>query len=167
MEVSRDLRRFLALLNAAGVRYLVTGGHAVVYYGYRRDPKDLDVWIPREPETAEKLVQALRALGVDDRTLTPQMVLVQDLLQIGQPPFVVRQKDEVATIGDPPFGMEVLLWVSDGTFEDCYQRRVRATMADLDVNFIGLEDLIISKKASNRAGDKEDLERLIAIRENR
>jgi 2-hydroxy-3-keto-5-methylthiopentenyl-1-phosphate phosphatase len=34
MELDKDFREFIELLNAQGVNYLVVGGYAVNYYGY-------------------------------------------------------------------------------------------------------------------------------------
>jgi hypothetical protein len=167
MKLSTDSQRFLALLNAVSVRYLLTGGHAVVYHGCRRDVNDLDVWVPREREVAEKLVQVLRTHGVNDQTLTPQMILAHDLVRIGRRPFAVRQEGDVLTIGASPFRTELLFWTSGGAFEDCYQRRVRAAIDGLDVNVIGLEDLIITKTASKRTVDREDLKRLSELQEEK
>lgn len=165
MELSPDWRRFLGLLNAAGVRYLLTGGHAVVYHGHQRTPRDLDVWVPREHEAAVKLVQVLRRLGVDDAGLTPQTLMAHDLLRLGQPPLRLKREGDVATIGVPPFRTEILFWVSGNAFDDCYERCVEAAIDGLAVSVVSLEDLIANKRASNRPGDKDDLERLIEIQE--
>lgn len=40
-HLSADFRDFLTCLNAAGVEYLVVGGHAVAYYGYVRPTLDI------------------------------------------------------------------------------------------------------------------------------
>ena len=40
-----DYRDFLSECNAQHVEYLVIGGQAVIFYGYVRNTKDLDIWI--------------------------------------------------------------------------------------------------------------------------
>lgn len=45
MVLNRDLREFVELLNANGVKYLVVGGYAVEIYGYPRYTKDMDIWV--------------------------------------------------------------------------------------------------------------------------
>ena len=54
MKINSDFKDLLRGLNAAGVRYLIVGGYAVMAYTEPRYTKDLDVWI--EPvEGAEKI----------------------------------------------------------------------------------------------------------------
>ena len=56
-----DFREFLECLNAAGVEYLLIGGHAVAFHGYPRVTSDMDVWINGTPENAEKVLAAVRS----------------------------------------------------------------------------------------------------------
>lgn len=53
MQLSRDLREFLACLNAERVRYLVVGGYAVAAHGHPRYTKDLDVWVEASADNAQ------------------------------------------------------------------------------------------------------------------
>lgn len=39
------------------------GGYAVAFHGHPRYTKDLDVWIDRTPENAQRLLQALDDFG--------------------------------------------------------------------------------------------------------
>jgi hypothetical protein len=58
-----DFSAFLKLLNEHEIKYLLVGGWAVGYYGYVRAAADIDVWIAREQENAERLVTAIRVFG--------------------------------------------------------------------------------------------------------
>jgi hypothetical protein len=42
MKLNKDLKEFLCALNAAEVRYLITGGFAVAAHGHPRYTKDLE-----------------------------------------------------------------------------------------------------------------------------
>jgi hypothetical protein len=42
MQLSKDLREFVELLNANGVEYLVVGGFAVAWHGYARFTADIE-----------------------------------------------------------------------------------------------------------------------------
>jgi hypothetical protein len=42
MELNKDFREFVELLNEHGVKYLIIGGYAVNFYGYPRYTKDID-----------------------------------------------------------------------------------------------------------------------------
>ncbi len=59
-HLNQDFREFLQCLNAAGVEYLLIGGHAVAYYGYVRPTTDMDIWIALDRTNAEKAVAAIR-----------------------------------------------------------------------------------------------------------
>ncbi len=47
---SSDIKEFIKLLNVYGVRYVIVGGEAVIYYGYARLTGDVDFFY--EPTTA-------------------------------------------------------------------------------------------------------------------
>lgn len=56
-------------LNNNSVEYMIVGGYAVNYYGYRRTTGDIDLWIKPENSINKKnILQSLRNLGVDDDT---------------------------------------------------------------------------------------------------
>lgn len=42
MELDKDFREFIELLNEHNVKYLVIGGYAVNFHGYPRYTKDID-----------------------------------------------------------------------------------------------------------------------------
>jgi hypothetical protein len=50
--MNSDFKDPLKLFNAAKVRYLVVGGHAVMKYTEPRYTKDLDIWIEASPRNA-------------------------------------------------------------------------------------------------------------------
>ena len=54
-----EFSAFLKSLNDHDVRYLLIGGFAVAYHGYPRATDDIDVWVARDPENAERLVRAI------------------------------------------------------------------------------------------------------------
>ena len=45
MKINSDFKDLLRDLNAAGVRYLIVGGYAVMVHTEPRYTKDLDLWI--------------------------------------------------------------------------------------------------------------------------
>ena len=54
-------------LNAAGVRYLVVGGLAVVAHGYVRFTADVDLVLDLEAENARRALDVMRNLGYRPR----------------------------------------------------------------------------------------------------
>jgi predicted nucleotidyltransferase len=135
----------LKLLNAHGVSFLIIGGYAVGYHGYPRATADIDIWIPRDSETAGRVVAAIRDFGFDVPELVPDL-------------FV--RPDQVIRLGVPPVRIELLTSIAGVEFEECLGRAVQTTLDDVPVQMIGLEDLKRNKRAAGRHQDLADLEHL-------
>jgi hypothetical protein len=140
-----DFKEFLKLLKEHDVRYLLIGGYAVGYHGYARATDDMDIWVAIHPDNAQKLVSALKAFGLNDPNLTPELFL---------------QKPKIIRMGFPPMRLEISTSISGVDFEECYQTRIVDTLDDIEINLIDLEHLKKNKKASGRAKDIADLENL-------
>jgi hypothetical protein len=140
-----DFKEFLKLLKEYDVQYLLIGGYAVGYHGYARATDDMDIWVAIHPDNAQKLVSALKAFGLNDPNLTPELFL---------------QKPKIIRIGFPPMRLEISTSISGVDFEECYQTRIVDTLDDIEINLIDLEHLKKNKKASGRAKDIADLENL-------
>ena len=142
-----DFRDFLSLLNAHGVEYLLIGGYAVGYHGYPRATVDLDVWIARTPDNAQRTVAALHEFGFTDPVLTPGLFLEQD---------------RIVRMGVPPFRIEIATTISGVEFDDCYRSRIDAVIDGVAVPVIDLASLRRNKQAAGRNKDLDDLEHLPA-----
>ena len=141
-----DFRDFLGCLNAAGVEYLLVGGHAVAFHGYPRVTSDMNVWINPTPENAERAVAAIR-LFFDD----PMGGLVAAQL---------LDPETVTHFGARPHLIELLGKISGGDFALAWRRRIATDYDGVLVQMISLADLRINKAASGRAKDRSDLENL-------
>src|SRR5215210_4436667 len=128
-----DFREFLRLLNSHGVRYLLVGGYAVGYYGYPRATADMDVWVETGAENVSKVLAALAEFGFT-----------------GVEPELFAKDEQVVRMGVPPLRIELLTGVSGVEFEDCYAARTVATLDNVEVSLIGLEELKLNKAASGR-----------------
>ena len=141
-----DFREFLECLNAAGVEYLLIGGHAVAFHGYPRVTSDMDVWINGTPENAEKVLAAVRSFfGADMAGLTAAQLLDPEM---------------VTHFGARPHLIEVLNKISGGDFSKAWPQRVATDYDGVPVQMIGLEDLKQNKLASGRPKDIADLSQL-------
>ncbi len=142
IQLPRDFREFLKLLNSKKVEYLVIGGYAVGYYGHPRPTGDLDIWISNAPDNAERAREALEEFGfychID--------ILLKD--------------NQLARMGRPPFRIEVMTTIDGVNFSDCYSERVVADVNGVEVSLISLHRLKENKKASGRSKDVADLENL-------
>jgi len=145
MNLNPDFRECIALLNAHDVRYLVVGGYAVGMHGHPRYTKDLDIWIDRSPENAERVLDALDAFGFGGIGLS-----VDDL----------TDPDSIVQLGRVPNRIDLMTTLSGVTFDECYPNRVVDQSDDTTVQYIGLEDLMANKRALGRHRDLGDVEDL-------
>jgi hypothetical protein len=140
-----DFNEFLRLLNDHEVKYLLVGGYAVGYHGYVRATADMDIWIRRDGENAERLVTVLQAFGFGVGELQPALFL---------------SEDRVVRMGVPPMRIKILTSVSGVELDDCYASRVEERWDDVSIRIIGLEHLKQNKRAAGRLQDLSDLEHL-------
>lgn len=145
IRLPSDFKEFLQSLNSEGVEYLVVGGHAVAFHGYPRATADLDVWVARSSENADKLERAVRGFGFDVPELDRGLFL---------------QEDTIIRMGAPPIRIEILTSVSGVGFEECHEARQVAELEGVSVNFISLEHLKRNKRAAGRHQDLSDLDHL-------
>jgi predicted nucleotidyltransferase len=143
IQLPRDFKDFLRLLNSNKVEYLVIGGYAVNYYGFSRATADLDIWIAINPDNAERVARTFREFG---------------FAQAGVDTFLEPRK--VIRIGVPPLRLEILTTISGVEFADCYTRRLQVELDGVPVTLIRLDDLKRNKEASGRLKDRLDLEQL-------
>jgi hypothetical protein len=140
-----DFKEFLRLLNENSVRYLLIGGYAVGYHGYPRATEDMDIWVAIHPDNAERLVSVLRSFGFDLPELKPELFL---------------KEKQIVRMGVPPLKLEICTFISGVDFDECYRTRVVDELDGVEVSLIDLENLKKNKRASGRAKDLADLERL-------
>jgi len=145
IRLPKDFSEFLNLLNSKQIEYLLIGGWAVGYYGYPRATGDMDIWVSRKKENAEKLIKAFKEFGFD----VPDLSI--DLF---------TKENQVTRMGVPPLRIEVLTTISGVTFDNCFANRKVAIVDYIKINLISLEDLKKNKAAANRYRDLDDLEKL-------
>ncbi len=142
---NQDFKEFIESLNNNHVRYLVIGGYAVAVHGHPRYTKDLDIWVERNRENAQALIQALAQFGMGSLGLTENDFL---------------EPDQVVQLGYPPNRIDILVTVSGIEFADCYPDRIKISLDGVEVNFLDIVNLKKNKKASGRLQDLADLENL-------
>ena len=145
MQLSKDFKEFLQLLNMSLVRYIVVGGYAVASYTVPRYTKDLDVWVEASVDNAGNVMRALDAFGFASLGLT-----IDD--------FAVP--DQVVQLGYEPNRIDILTSVSGVRFEDAYPHRVVTNIDGVDVPIIDRRSLVANKRATGRPRDLLDAEEL-------
>ena len=150
-------------LGAAGVRYLVVGGLAVVAHGYVRLTADVDLIIDLEPANVDRSLAALKRLGyrprapVDLEAFADPRARAEWVRDKGLTVFSMYSPDHAAT--------EVDLFVEAPIeFEAAYQAAVAMDVAPgVAATFVGLPDLLRLKRRADRAQDRLDIENLEAL----
>jgi len=133
----------LALLNTAGVEFLVVGGHAVAFHGRPRLTEDLDLFVRPDLANGERIMRALQAFGFGSLGIT-----AADF----------RADDRVIQLGRAPNRVDLLTKLYGVDFADAWSRRVAARLDDADVWMISREDLIRNKRETGRTQDLADAE---------
>jgi hypothetical protein len=137
---------FLKLLNSRGVRYLVIGGYAVIYYGYARVTGDLDVWVSTDAANARAISLIMQEFWGFPASAVP--------------PKLFRKKGKMLIFGARPTRIDILTSPSGVEFEAAYARRRTVDWDGIDVPLIDFADLKANKSASGRLKDLTDLENL-------
>jgi hypothetical protein len=145
LNIPKDLREFIELLNSNGVRYLIAGGYAVAFHGHPRMTGDIDIFVEMSPENAVKLETVLAVFGFGSLGLS-----ADDFLE---PRTIVQ-------LGYPPNRIDVLTSLSGVSFEEAWVRRAGVVDDGLPLVFVGRSDLIANKTATGRPKDLADLDAL-------
>ena len=145
MEPDQEFREFAELFLSHGVKFMIIGGYAVTVHGNPRYTGDIDFFVERSQENAERIVRAIREFFGP----LPE-VKVGNFLD----------DSRMSQFGVPPYRIDILTSILGVTFEDAYPRRVMHPLAGLEVPFIGLEDLKQNKRSTGRHKDLGDLDAL-------
>jgi len=154
MKIFNDYtHQLLKHLNENQVQYLIVGGYAVNFHGYRRTTGDIDLWIkPDNGSNKDSIIQSFRNLQVDESTLEN----LKDL------DFT---KPVVFMDGEEPFKIDFMTYISGVNFEEAWKQKTVAEFEGLAIPFVDLNHLLISKITSNRPQDKMDVEKLQQIQQ--
>ena len=125
-----DFKDILSAFIAEKVEFLVVGGYAMAFHGYVRATGDIDLWIRRSAENAEKVRRALERFGAPLFDLN-----VKDL----QTPGTVFQ------IGIVPSRIDVITQIDAVEFEDAWQEHKTVEIENLQIAVIGKTQLLINK----------------------
>jgi hypothetical protein len=163
-QLSMFCIQFLQALNTCQAEYIIVGGYAVAFHGYRRPILDLDIFIATHSQNAQKMVRVLEACG-NGVTLhiADYFQMEQRVIRIGLPPFSIERSERgerFLQFGSAPSQLEILTSISAVSFEECYPERVPGLIERVPVPFIGLTHLKRNKQAGIRAKDADDLAHL-------
>ena len=145
MEIQPDFRDLLELFNSHRVKYLIVGGYALAFHGAPRYTGDIDIFVESNSENAERIFSALEDFGFGSVGLTPA-----DFNKPGQ----------IIQLGVPPVRVDIVTSITAVSWKEAESNRVKGNYGDIEVHYIGRDQLITNKKAVGRKKDLADLEAL-------
>ena len=143
--LSSDLREFIHLLNTNSVKYVIVGAWALAFHGRPRYTGDLDIFVARDDDNADKLMAVIEAFGFGNTGIKRE-----DFLQV----------DHVIQLGREPNRIDILTGISGVSFDEAWTNRGSGKIADTTVFVISRDLLIKNKRAANRDKDQGDIKLL-------
>ena len=132
------------------VEFLLIGGYAVIFHGYIRSTGDLDVWVRPTNGNKSLLIKALMDYGYEEKDLGP-------LHEID------FSRHMAFSIGDEPEKIEFINYINIVNFEEANQNKIVYELEGLNIPFINIRELILSKMNTGRKKDEADVEELQKI----
>lgn len=151
-QLSSDLQEFIRLLNTKSVRYVIVGAWALAFHGRPRYTGDLDVFVARDEQNADNLVQVIDAFGFAQTGIERE-----DFLRV----------DYVIQLGREPNRIDILTGISGVTFEEAWGERNHGNLSGLPAFFLSRDLLIKNKRAANGDKDLGDIKLLEKTRPSR
>ena len=143
MEIHQDFSELLSEFIAEGVRFLVVGGYAVGVHARPRMTKDLDLFVARNVENANRVYRALARFGAPLDGVTENDFTSDDLIY---------------QMGRPPVRVDIITAIAGVSFEEAWEGRLTVSIGGMDVNVIGKRELLKNKKAVGRPQDLADVD---------
>jgi hypothetical protein len=145
MEVQKDFKEFLALLNAHEADFMIVGGYALAFHGAPRYTGDIDVFIKPDSKNAQLIMKVLEELGFSSLELS-----IDDF----------KKKDSVVKLGLPPVRIDIITSISGVTWEQADASKEPGKYGEVPVFYIGKNQYVANKRAIGRAKDIADIEAL-------
>lgn len=140
-------RQLLKVLLDKKVDFMIIGGYAVIYYGYKRTTGDLDIWLKPDNTNKPKMTEVLQIVGISE----------QGLEEFSTFDFT---RDLMFRIWEPPEQVDFMTRINVVDYEEAAKDKVFLETEDLDIPIIHLNHLVLSKISTGRLKDKADVEKL-------
>ena len=147
VELHQEL---LKKLIEANVDFIVIGGYSVIFHGYKRTTGDIDIWLKPDNANRQKLLPVLREFGFDD----------SDIDEVSTLDFTQHM---VFSMGETPEKIDFLKRINLVQYDDADKKKIFAEADGLNIPFLHLDDLILSKINTGRPKDKADIDMLQLI----
>jgi hypothetical protein len=145
MITQPHFEELLRLLEENNVDYVIVGGYAVAFHGYPRFTKDIDIFFRNSLDNITKIRKALILFGFPETDI---------------PISLFSESGNIIQFGVSPMRVDILNEIDGVRFDEALKNSVRGTYGSIEVNFIGLLQLIKNKKESGRPQDILDANKL-------
>jgi predicted nucleotidyltransferase len=146
MKFEKESNRFVELCLENKVEFLLVGGAAVNFYGYKRHSADIDFWVKPSKDNFDKILIVLQELGYGTQSLPREVIEGKRNISIKISP---EQEIEMITQFNP-----------NKTFDEAYAEANEMNIGGNSVKkmkVINLNALITSKAKSRRTKDMLDI----------
>lgn len=130
---------------------MVVGGYAVGLHGYPRYTGDLDIWINRDVQNIDRLLNAITLFG-GPVTSIDKKKLLESPSETNPAPGI--------SFGIPPLRIEVITQINGVAFDDCFSRVQQININGLNMFYIHYDDLKANKISTGCSQDIADIENL-------
>ena len=129
----------LAALANANVKFVVTGGVAVVLHGFSRPVADLDIVVDPAPQNLDAAMACLTRLG-----FWPTVPLPLSLVLVMRMMHTDGHEVDVNRVYPVPF-------------RELFERAAHVSIGGQDIPFVSRADLLDVKRRRNRDYDQDDV----------
>ena len=155
-----DYQKLIPILVKGNVKFIIIGGVAAVVHGSARSTFDLAVAYSRNPDNIRRLVQILRPYSPYLRDAPDGLPFVfdQETVQKGLNFTLTTQLGNLDLLGEV---------IGGGTYENLRPYSAEIEVFGVRCFCLGLERLILTKRAAGRPKDFEVIAELEAILEEK
>ncbi len=147
-----ELLRFWKIASQFDLKYIMIGGVATNLHGYQRTTEDIDLWIEDTKPNKNILRRVFLEYGMGDFKTLPNMQFI--------PGWTYFHLDNGLRLDI----MTSVKGLDNSNFDLLLESASTATIYGVDIPFLNLNALILTKKAANRPKDQQDLIELERIK---
>lgn len=132
------------------VKFVLMGGHAVVFYGVRRTTADIDILVHPTKANGERILEAFKSLKLD----------------VSEVSALDFASQNVFTFGREPDAVDILTHTRGVDIKSVFKNAQYHKIDDMKLKVIDLRDLIKNKESLNRKNEKGlvDQQDILALR---
>ena len=145
MDLETDFKELLDLFNVHRAEDLVVGAYALAPHGFPPYTGDPDIRVRPTPDNPLRVMKSVEQFGFGETGLKHE-----DFMKV----------DAVVQLGAPPVRKDVIPSISGVSRDEADSGRVDGTYGEVPIHFLGRNQVIANKRASERIKDLADLEAL-------